>query len=62
MRGEKDVVQSGTIVWVERVVRGGRRERKLVVGGWRGAASVGGRGGVEVGAGRRAGGGVVGSC
>ena len=52
-------MESRVIVWMERVVRGGRRERRLVIGGWRGAAAMGGRGGKSVGAERGAGGGAV---
>ena len=62
MRDEEGVVESGAIVWVERVVRGGRRVGRLVIGGWRGAAAEGGRGGKSVGVECGADGGAVGYC
>ena len=62
MRVEEGVVQSRVIVWVERVVRGGRREGRLVICDSRGAAAVRGRGVKSVGAERGAGSGAVGSC
>ena len=51
MYGEEGVVESRPIIWVERVVRGGRRKGRFVIGGWRGAEAMGGRGGKFVGAG-----------
>ena len=47
---------------MERVARDGRRAGRLVIGGWHGAAAVGGRVGKSVGVGREAGGGAAGSC
>ena len=47
---------------MERVALGGCQMGRLVIGGWHGAAAVGGRGGKSVGAERGEGGGAVGSC
>ena len=62
MRGGEGVEESGAIVWMERVAHGGRREERLVIGGWRGGTAVRGRGGKSVGVERRARGGAMGTC
>ena len=62
MHGEESVMESRAIIWVEQIVHGGHREKRLVTNGWHGAAVEGGRGRKSVGVERRAGGGAVGIC